>query len=60
LDENKEENKKKSKKIEIEQNNNFKKGIIPDFIRFYKSFVYFSIHLSLKLPKNIPEIIPFR
>lgn len=30
-----------------------------DYIKYYKVFIYFSIHLSLKL-KEEEEIVPFR
>jgi hypothetical protein len=47
----------KVRKGENERSINFKKGGLPDFIRFYKCYVYFSIHLGLRAAT---EMVAFR
>lgn len=47
----------KARKGENERSINFKKGGLADFIRFYKCYVYFSIHLGLRAAA---EMVPFR
>lgn len=60
IEENKSPAHSKQNKKENDKNINFKKGSFPDFIRYYKSFIYFSIHLSIKSFQVYGEIVPFR
>jgi hypothetical protein len=50
----------KTSKKEGEKSINFKKGSLADFIRYYKSFIYFSIQLSIKSYPVCGEVVPFR
>ena len=50
----------KQNKKENDKNINFKKGSFPDFMRYYKSFIYFSIQLAIKSYPIYGEIVPFR
>lgn len=50
----------KPNKKENEKSINFKKGGLADFIRYYKSFIYFSIQLSIKAYPICGEVVPFR
>jgi hypothetical protein len=43
-----------------EKNVNLRKGSLGDFMRYYKSFIYFSIHLSIRAYPISGEIVPFR
>lgn len=36
-----------------------KRDLMSEYIKFYKVFVYFSVHLSLRL-KEFDELVPFR
>jgi hypothetical protein len=60
IEERKSPNHEKSNKKENEKNINFKKSSLADFIRYYKSFIYFSIQLSIKAYPICGEIVPFR
>jgi hypothetical protein len=55
-----EKGEKDEKKTENDKSINFKKGVLADFIRFYKCFVYFSIHLGLRMEGEGNELVPFK
>jgi hypothetical protein len=47
------QNHKSPRNVESEKNNSLRKSLLGDFMRYYKTYVYFSIHLAIKIQEEL-------